>query len=291
MQGLKQKILLSTIIPILFVFSVMGSLAIYNKYNDERSALFSRFNSYRLLLESGNLGFDTIQDKKKLDTLLDEKVILAEIIKSDKSVVFSSEGINQISLSEEERQYLDNAFKGIETIKKTNYDGQSAFSIITPLIVNNNIVAVLHQVISTVELTNKTSFYAGYIVLIIFIGMVICYTIIFALINRIILKNIYKLEKAAQYIGEGNLDEKIDIKRNDEIGKLASTFEKMAEEIKKNRSEIEEYSKRLEKKVEDKTVALQSQMKELERINAFMVDREIKMVELKKRVQELEEKK
>ncbi len=290
MLGLKQKILLSTIAPILFILAIISGLAIYNKYNDEQKVLFNRFDSYIFLLESGNLGFDTIENKTKLESLLGEKVILAEIIKSDGSVAFSSENSSNPLIQEEEKKDLVSAFNGVATIKKTKYEGEAVFLAVSPLIINNKVVAVLHQVISTVELTSKVKDYSLYILLLVLAGLLICYLIIFVLVNRVVLVNIYKLEEQAKNIGKGNLNEDMGIKSHDEIGSLASSFNQMAKELQKNKLEMEGYNKKLEEEVAKKTVDLQSHMEELQRVNTFMVDRELIMIELKKRVAELESK-
>jgi hypothetical protein len=46
----------------------------------------------------------------------------------------------------------------------------------------------------------------------------------------------------------------------------------------------------LEKKIEERTSELNSKVNELEKMNKFMVDRELKMIELKKTVDELTKK-
>lgn len=53
------------------------------------------------------------------------------------------------------------------------------------------------------------------------------------LISRVMIKPLIELNKVAVEIGKGNLDVKIEVKSNDEIGQLASSFNKMAEDLKK----------------------------------------------------------
>jgi nitrate/nitrite-specific signal transduction histidine kinase len=290
-HSLKQKILLLTIFPIFFILLIIGGLTVYNKNNAENQALFSRFDSYRSLLESGNLNFDIIQDKNKLSALLNEKVVLAEIIQSDYAVAYSSENAAASLITSSEKTEIIDAFQGTETIKKTTRDGESVISIITPLVVNDKIVAVLHQVLSNDELSARVNQYAFYIALLMLVGLIICYATIFALVNRVVLKNIYKLRQAAIDIQGGNLMTEIKIDSKDEIGELAATFGQMATEIKKNKQKMEEYSKTLEKQVAKRTDDLNHKMDELERANKFMVNREIEMIKLKKIVSELEQEK
>lgn len=103
-------------------------------------------------------------------------------------------------------------------------------------------------------------------------------------------KPIIKLRDAAAEISKGNLDKKIDIKTKDEIEELATAFNQMTVDIKKSRQKLKEYSKELEKKVEARTKELNQKNEALERFNKMTVGRELRMIELKKRIKKLEEK-
>ena len=58
--------------------------------------------------------------------------------------------------------------------------------------------------------------------------------------------------------------------------------------IKKQQDELEGYSKNLERKVEDRTQELRTKNEELEKFNKIAVGRELKMLELKNKIAELE---
>jgi HAMP domain-containing protein len=320
-------------LPLLFILAGIGGLAVYNDNNVENQLLFNRFNSYRALLEGGDLSFGTIQDKSKLETLLNEKVALAEILRSDYSVIYTSENSAAPLITAQEKIEVDDAFRGTETIKKVTNNGQPFISIITPLAVNGKVVAVLHQVLSNVEASNRVNQYVLYLLLIMFSGLAICYIAIFLLLNRVVLKNIRKLKQATTEIQKGNLNEEIKIDAKDEIGNLAEAFNKMTGELKKSKQVLEDYNKKLEAEVKERTKDLEiteqklksvnfdledkvktrtaeleklksgleetvvqrtadlnQKVTEVEKINKFMVDRELKMVELKRRISELEEK-
>jgi len=109
--------------------------------------------------------------------------------------------------------------------------------------------------------------------------------------SRSITKPLSSLTKGTEIIGKGNLKHKIEVKSEDEIGQLANAFNKMTADLILSRKELEHYSKNLEKEVAERTKELQSKMKEVERFNKLAVDRELKMLELKKRTKELEKKK
>jgi len=84
----------------------------------------------------------------------------------------------------------------------------------------------------------------------------------YVLANSVIIP-IKKLTEGAEEIGRGNLDHRIDIKTKDEIGHLAIAFNKMAEDLKESRTELEKYSKTLEKRVDERTEELNKRVKEL----------------------------
>lgn len=85
------------------------------------------------------------------------------------------------------------------------------------------------------------------------------------LISRTITNPIVKLHHGAEEIMRGNLDYKVGTKARDEIGQLSRAFDSMTANLKKFRDELEEYSKGLEKKVEERTAELDERVKESER--------------------------
>ncbi len=135
-------------------------------------------------------------------------------------------------------------------------------------------------------------------------------------INRSISYPLTKLVKGTEIIGKGNLDYNIDIKSKDEIGLLAVKFNEMRlrlnesygsleRKVRDKTSELEKERKSLEEKVQNRTSELQEardgledevvkqtaelnlKYKELTRMNRAFVGRELKMVELKKEIEEL----
>lgn len=110
-------------------------------------------------------------------------------------------------------------------------------------------------------------------------------------ISSCINKPLSKFKIGAGMVGKGNIKHRIDIKSNDEFAELAATFNKMTGDLSKSKGELKKYSQGLEKNVQKRTKQLQLRMKELERFNKLMVDRELKMIELKKKIKELENNK
>jgi methyl-accepting chemotaxis protein len=117
------------------------------------------------------------------------------------------------------------------------------------------------------------------------LGIVLYYLVDF------FVKPIKSLSEGVKEISKGNLDYSVNVKPGDEIGDLAAAFGQMTGDLKKSKQALEEYNKKLEQQVEERTNALSQKMTELERVNKFMIDRELKMTELKKRIDELEKTK
>jgi HAMP domain-containing protein len=97
------------------------------------------------------------------------------------------------------------------------------------------------------------------------------------IIVRQITKPIKELSNAAKNISEGDLSQSVAVRNKDEIGLLAESFNVMAKNLHESRSNIEQ-------KIEERT-------SDLEQLNRSMTGRELKMIELKKEIEELKNKK
>jgi HAMP domain-containing protein len=113
------------------------------------------------------------------------------------------------------------------------------------------------------------------------VGLLISLTISLIL-SYYISKPLNQLKTGAEIIGGGNLDFKINVKTNDEIGRVAQTFNEMSAKLKTSYANLEEKVKDRTFDLEQRTKELEQKTKELEGINNLMIDRELKMIELKK---------
>jgi len=118
-------------------------------------------------------------------------------------------------------------------------------------------------------------------------------------------KPIRSFIKGAEKIGGGDLDYHFEIKTGDEIEQLAESFNTMTEQLKKSRKdlqevndvleirvrarteELEEFAKGLNEQVDERTKELQERINELERFHKLIVDREMKMIAIKKELKQL----
>lgn len=87
-----------------------------------------------------------------------------------------------------------------------------------------------------------------------------------------IIEPIKKMVDATTLISQGDLNQQLNINRNDEIGQLSNTFDKMVESLRESREEIETYNRTLEEKIIERTLELeeaQSQLIQSEKLGAI----------------------
>jgi len=118
-------------------------------------------------------------------------------------------------------------------------------------IVNEN------ELLAVADLTN-----IEYTLVFIFFSFLILIFVIL-LIKRRILSPIKKLTEGIKEITKGNLNKKIEILSNDEIGLLAGSFNHMTQTLKESRAELFDSQKNLEKEVEMRTKELNEKIKKL----------------------------
>jgi len=122
------------------------------------------------------------------------------------------------------------------------------------------------------KMTSTEGWLFGILTLVILFLLGLLYYIIFYSI--IVPLNL--LRKASEEIAQGDLTQKVIVKSNDEIGALGHSFNKMAKDLQASQTNIEA-------KINERT-------QQLTKLNRFMTGREIKMIELKKKIEELENK-
>lgn len=101
-------------------------------------------------------------------------------------------------------------------------------------------------------------------VILVIVAVVIVVIIFITLaVNKYIGIPIKNLISATQKISSGDLNYKINVSYEDELGELAVFFNKMTEDLKNSMDKVEEYSRTLEEKVEERTKELKESQEKL----------------------------
>lgn len=111
--------------------------------------------------------------------------------------------------------------------------------------------------------------------------------IVFALIHRRIILPIQALSSVAKSFSAGNFGVRALGESSDELGELISTFNNMGDKLQARTAELELAKQNLQADVKRRTEELETKVAELEKFNSFVLNRELKMVELKKELRHL----
>ncbi len=91
------------------------------------------------------------------------------------------------------------------------------------------------------------------------LGIFVLGMLIMWVVTKLILRGIKDLNKTAKEIGDGNFDISVDVKTNDEIGELGSTFNTMISHLKETRENV----LREKERAENANIEIELQKKEL----------------------------
>lgn len=125
------------------------------------------------------------------------------------------------------------------------------------------------------------------------ISLLVFFFIAFS-IYKIIIKPIQLIHQAMLGISRGQMSQKVNVDSSSEIGDLARIFNTMSDELKSYYSDLEkevkQKTKSLSEEIESRKTAeikLQTSLEEFQRMNMLMTGRELKMIQLKKEIEEL----
>lgn len=85
------------------------------------------------------------------------------------------------------------------------------------------------------------------------------------ILSRGVSRPVSALAEVARAVAEGHYDRTVDVSTDDELGRLAATFNHMSTEIRRRDEEISAFNKELQQRVEDKTRELKEALDQVER--------------------------
>lgn len=260
--------------------------------------------------------------KKNVEAILknNKDVVKVSLVGINGRILFDSKELTDGKYTGENRTITDE-----ETLAMINKEGSSSRQIMIDGQIVTEIINSLSQggghifsiayILSHESLSNRMKEVYIQISLVVIPLLLLISILTFLFVKRMT-KPLNFLIIAVNKIREGNLESKVDIETKDEIGQLGIAFNEMTSKLKvsytileekiaertkelederrslekkvsERTSELEELKKDLENTVKERTQKLNDKLIELERVNAVMTDREIKMIELKKELEEL----
>ncbi|MGR3319239.1 MAG: response regulator [Candidatus Anammoxibacter sp.] len=209
------------------VLNVVEVINIINKLEESMSRKGSKFIEYTLIKADGKLIYSTTADKyleEGSDILNGHKLLKGEY--TGKYIEKGNDG-NFLAVYAQSRGYRE--YEGLGWIFLIKYNTEEIFA---PANVLRNKILIISLIATIFALLAGLS------------------------ISRSIARPIIKLKDTSVEIGQGNLDIKIDVKSNDEIGQLARSFNDMICKLRESKELEKNYTGSLEEKVEKRTKEL-----------------------------------
>lgn len=122
---------------------------------------------------------------------------------------------------------------------------------------SKTILGVLDVKMSLAQVDNHLEESREQLLLLSFAAVLMISSISGGFIWIVINRPVKRLTTGMKMVSSGQLDQKLETTSNDELGKLAVTFNSMTEDLAKAREEITAWSRTLEQKVEEKTADLE----------------------------------
>jgi signal transduction histidine kinase len=174
------------------------------------------------------------------------------LYKKDKLILFTSTNDSTL-LDQESNQYnyfsyINNAVLNIPMHESNKHD----LIVINPINLSGEIYGTYEILLSMTQSYQQFNDRANNLIMMSIIGVFLLIFSLLFLLRKIVVKPIITFRDASKIIGKGDLDTKINIYSNDEIGQLSKSFNKMTEDLKKSRDKIQDYNLILEDLLDQK---------------------------------------
>lgn len=231
------KMVLSILVMIAVILSVSRWIVVRQNFRRSLEASVSQnYNQNRL--EKYHLESSLIQEIQNGEEITKEKIV--EQVKSLYS--YMENRLEKIALYTENKESIFSNFDKIENLtveplfsKETDQyclrkiENQHYMLFSEYWSINKEVIYVLHiyditAIYEEREIQMKEILYADSVILLIALLFIFVF-------SKFLTRPIEKLNEASKKISKGNFKERVSIKTNDEIGELASSFNRMADEI------------------------------------------------------------
>ncbi len=241
--NMKKKILISILSTIIISLLIVGSLfmVIFNYQYIENSKHDLMMNN-KILIENINSNKE-LNKVKLIDNVYKNSKIRITYMENDGQVIFDSlKDPKEMSSHKDRKEIIEANEKGDgSSIRFSDTIGKNMVYYATKMD-NGGIVR------SAIEMDNVSilkspfeKYYFGAVLLVIFMAIIFS-----SKLSHIIVKPIKELQFVTSRIAKGELNRRVKISSNDEIGKLGDTFNDMADKLQSTLQDLTDKQNRLE---------------------------------------------
>jgi len=127
------------------------------------------------------------------------------------------------------------------------------------------------------EIADMTRIVVLLTVLVVAVGILLAVFLV-----NIFVRPVKRLVYATERVASGNLSQMVNVTTKDEIGTLASSFNRMIVSLQESRDKIEEYNRTLERKVRERTAELEKTNRELESALKTLKETQVQLIQVEK---------
>lgn len=233
---MKKKIITSVIITVIFALVIITSsfMALYSIQEIENSkSMLKEYNSIISELDiekTSNLGLFKINGK----------VIELTIVDKDGNIKFDSSG-NKGNLSGDQ-SIKEAESKGVGYLDTYNEKRRSDMIYCSTRLANGDVIrSGVEEPTTNIFQAQNTKYYIIALIIVLLLSIALALKLV-----RIIVDPIKHLESVTWKIAHGNLQTRVNVVSNDELGQLGKTFNNMADQLQSKINEVVDKQNRLE---------------------------------------------
>ena len=306
-HSLQLKIILPILFILIIVFFTSSILIIDREYNTAKNTLIDNSESYASLsvndyikvYNNYKIGFGFYYLRENIENImkLNSEIIQIQILDVNGKILFDTVEIDEIEYNEQQNsvRYLE------DDVLIERAESSASSTVINENINHIDIIQPyfddwgrhdfsVRYFFSLSNLENLRGEMYSTLLLNAVIFVIISFFLIFILFNRFITAPIKKLMKSVRLMSKGNLGKLVKINSKDELGELATAFNKLSIDLKKSQDSLKQYSMNLEKLVSKRTEELEDKTDYLEMINKDLEktkkDLDLLNKELEKRIKD-----
>lgn len=242
MEGIKVKSIKSKLIKNFFIvifstiviLDVLLMIFVRKYYYDNTEQLLKSQIEVSTNFYNKHFSASTLMDNiyENLDSFWNQSNAQVEILDSNGNLIMDSIGVRDDSILK--TSDIEKALKGQSGrwVGKASYYENKIMIVSEPIMANGEVLGIIRFITSLKDVDGTINtiliFFFSISVLVLAVGIIFSIIIADGIINPI-----KSLTKVAEKMADGNLKIRSSIEDNDEIGKLAMTFNYMAEELEK----------------------------------------------------------